>query len=107
MLRRTFIFCAGASAATALLPLLPAVAHATKIDFPRDVRWRLYMIHNRYSNAQLERLLVWTDGEKYDFTPSDERDHLLAADRAWKCLGRLRWVVGRDGYYEHHVEAVV
>jgi hypothetical protein len=61
------------------------------------------MIHNRYTNEQLTRLLVWTDGEKYEFTASDERDRSLAADRRWWCLGRLRWVVSPSGYYEHHV----
>ena len=104
--RRDFISLAtGAVVAAALLPSLPVPA-TTKIEFPAGTRWHLYMIHNRYTDDQLARLLVWTDGDNYDLTASDERDRPLAADRKWSCLGKLRWVVGRDGYYEHHIAAV-
>jgi len=102
--RREFISLGVGAALVSALPLPALVPISTKVDFPRDVKFRLYMIHNRYTDSQLARLLVWRDGDgHYDFTASDERDRSLAADHKWECLGRLRWVVGRDGYYEHHV----
>jgi hypothetical protein len=97
--RRTFI---SSSVAATLVAALP-IPVSTQIEFPAATRWRLFMIHNRYTDDQLARLLVWTDGEKYEFTASDERDRSLAADRRWSCLGRLRWVVAGNGYYEHYV----
>ena len=97
--RRMFVTMVVLGTAGAALP----IPTSTRVVFPRDVRWRLYMIHNRYTDDQLARLLVWTDGEKYEFTASDEKDRLLATDRRWTCLGRLRWVVAASGYYEHHV----
>lgn len=87
--------------------MLPAFFPVSrKIAFPAAVRWRLFMIHNRYSTKDLERLLVWSDGRKFEFTANDERDRVFSEDRRWACLGRLRWVVGRDGYYEHHIVPV-
>jgi hypothetical protein len=99
--RRTFITTSAAAAVVAAALPVPS---STKIEFPAGTRWRLYMIHNRYTNEQLARLLVWRDGSgRYEFTASDERDRSLAADRRWWCLGRLRWVVVASGNYEHHV----
>ena len=101
--RREFLTLLGGAAVASTLPMLPAPT-SHKIVFPDyGTRWRVYMMHNRYSDSQLERLLVWSDGEHYDFTVSDERDHLLAARHRWRCLGKLRWIVGSNGCYEHHI----
>jgi hypothetical protein len=72
-----------------------------KVKFPYWTCWTAYMLHNRLTEENLQRVFVWTDGIKYQFTVGD--DARLPPDR-WECLGRLKWVVDAEGkYFENHI----